>query len=146
MKSATGRLIPQPWPWSGRARVLVEHADEARGLALASALRGAGYAVAVCPGPESPEPCPLAGHEGCAIAHDADAVFFSLGLGSPATRDILQALKASFPVTPILVEATVDETAEWQDLLRGCDLVPPFVTPDQIVTLVGEALASRVGA
>ena len=145
MRAADRTLTPQPWPWSGRARVLVEHADEAAGLAFASALRRAGYAVAVCPGPESPDLCPLAGHEGCAIAHDADAVFFSLGLGGPATREILQALKTSFPNTPIVVEATAREAGEWRELVEGCELVPPSVTPDQLVTLVGDALTSRVG-
>jgi hypothetical protein len=145
MRSDAETLSPQPWPWSGHPRVLVEHPDRATSLAFATALRQAGYTVAVCPGPESQEPCPLAGHEGCAIAHDADAVFFSLGLGSPPAREILQALKTSFPATPILVEATPGEAAEWQELVRGCRLVPPSVIPDQLVLLVGEALASPVG-
>jgi hypothetical protein len=145
MRSHGETLSPQPWPWSGHPRVLVEHPDRATGLALATALRQRGYTVAVCPGPESSEPCPLAGHEGCAVAHDADAVFFSLGLGSPATREILQALKTSFPSTPIFVEATPGEVIEWEELVRGCTLVPPSVVPDQLVLLVDEALASGVG-
>jgi hypothetical protein len=145
MSSDTRRLSPQPWPWRGARRVLVEHPDREAGLALASALRGAGYAVAVCPGPESPDPCPLAGDEGCAAAHDADAVFFSLGLGSPAAREVLRALTTSLEDAPILVAATRDEADEWRELVRGCTVVSPSVPPYQLVRLVDAALAGGEG-
>jgi 4-carboxymuconolactone decarboxylase len=56
-------LKPQPWRW-GHPRVLVEHPDEAAGLEISSALRFAGYAVAVCPGPPGRGQCPLTGPEG----------------------------------------------------------------------------------
>lgn len=143
MRSQPRALSPQPWPWSGRARILVEHADEAAGLALASSLRHAGYAVAVCPGPESPDRCPLAGLHGCAIAHDADVVFFGLGLDSAATRDVLRALRASFPDTPVI--AAVDESwrDEWTELLHNCHVVAPPVAPEELVTIVDRALQSR---
>ncbi|HEU4529038.1 MAG TPA: hypothetical protein VFT80_14055 [Actinomycetota bacterium] len=139
----SGTLSPQPWPWRGRARVLVEHADPSAGLAFTSALRQAGYAVAVCPGPESSQRCPLAGEEGCAIAHDADAVFFALGFGTAAARQVLLSLKTSFPATPIFVEATARESAEWPELAAGCAVVAPAVAPDRLVALVGGALARR---
>ena len=86
MPSNATKSSPQPWPWVGQPRVLIEHPDESAGLALASILRQAGYAVAVCPGPEQSEHCPLTGPEGCAVAHGADVVVSSLGLERPEAR------------------------------------------------------------
>ena len=53
-------INPQTWRWS-HPRVLVEDPDEKAGLAIASGLRFAGYAVAVCPGPRGHGQCPLTG-------------------------------------------------------------------------------------
>jgi CheY-like chemotaxis protein len=118
---------PDPWPWVGQPRVLIEHSDDVTGLALASVLRGEGYAVAVCPGPAESERCPLAGPEGCAIAHGADVVVTALGLERPAGREVLEALRARLPGTPLVVAAD------------------SVVDPDWLRTSVREALAERAG-
>jgi hypothetical protein len=138
------KLSPQPWPWP-RPRVLIEHPDEAAGMALASSLRQAGYAVAVCPGPEYPERCPLTGPEGCAAAHGADVIVSGLGLEQPAARAALQALRMRCPVTPLIVEVTPDQEAKWHDLLSGCRLVAFPATPAQLVAVVDEELAAGDG-
>lgn len=141
MRSRSIRVNPQPWPWVGQPRVLIEHPDETAGLALASILRRAGYAVAVCPGPEREEHCPLTGPEGCAVAHGADVVVSSLGIGRPEAREVLRALRLRRPGTPLIVEVPPGENAEWQDVLEGCDLLPSPVVPEQLVASVQAALA-----
>ena len=134
-------MSPQPWPWVGQARVLIEHADESAGLALAAILREAGFAVAVCPGPEQPDRCPLTGPEGCAVAHGADAVVSSLGLERPETREVLLALRARYPKTPLVVEVATKPEPEWRYLVKGCELVVTPVAPEELVAVVRRALA-----
>ncbi len=137
-------LSPEPWQWPS-PRVLVEHPDEAAGLALASGLRRAGYAVAVCPGPEHSERCPLAGPEDCSVAHGADVIVSSLGLERPEARGVLAALRARCADTPLIVEVTAGQQAEYESLLDGCDLVLAPVGPAQLVAAVEGALAARRG-
>ncbi len=72
------RLDPGLWKWSG-PRVLIEDADLESGLATAWALRDAGYAVAICRGPEPDEFCPLVGPHDCALVVGADVVVSGLG-------------------------------------------------------------------
>lgn len=135
------KLSPQPWPWAGHPRVLIEHNDESVGMRLAAGLRQAGYAVAVCPGPAQSERCPLVGNEGCEIAHGADVIVSSLGLGSVQSRDVLQALRARCAGTPLVVEVAPGEDEEWHALLEGCQVVFSPVAPEQLVAAVDEALA-----
>lgn len=134
-------LSPEPWPWVGQPRVLVEHPDESEGLALAGALREAGYAVAVCPGPERSERCPLTGPEGCAVAHGADVVVAGLGLERPEGREVLEALRARCPSTPLVVLVPSDRDPKRGELLNGCELIGSPTDPAELVAAVGEALA-----
>lgn len=135
MQGQAVELNPQPWRWS-HPRVLVEHPDEAAGLAIASGLRYAGYAVAVCPGPGGHGRCPLTGPAGCAPAHDADLVVSSLGYEHKAAREVLQELRRRYPDTPLLVETPSDIDAELSELLDGCHQLPAPATPEQIVAAV----------
>lgn len=135
MDSRQPVLRPEPWAWQGR-RVLIEQGDEARADALAAALRLAGFAVAVCPGPEAGEHCPLAGDAGCAAAVGAHAVLSGLGLETPEAREALAALRRRVPETPLLVEADAAAVARWPELLEGCDVVAPSATPEELVAAV----------
>jgi DNA-binding response OmpR family regulator len=128
-------IDPQPWRWS-HPRVLIEHPDEAAGLAIASGLRFAGYAVAVCPGPQGHGQCPLTGPAGCAPAHDADLVVCSLGYEREAAREVLRELRTRYPDTPLMVEVPSDIDAEVRELLDGCHQLPASATPEQIVAAV----------
>jgi DNA-binding NtrC family response regulator len=138
----TGSLNPGPWPWPGRPRVLVESADDSLSLELTSALRKAGYGVAVCPGPLDHERCPLTGPEGCAIAHGADVVVSNLGLERAEAREVLQALRTRCADIPLVVEISPGQDEEWPELLRGCELVESPVAPDELVSAVTRALES----
>jgi len=128
-------LKPQPWRWS-HPRVLVEHPDEATGLAIASGLRFAGYAVAVCPGPAGHGRCPLTGPAGCAPAHDADLIVSSLGYEHDVAREVLRELRTRYPDTPLLVETPSNTGAGLRELLDGCHQLPAPATPEQIVAAV----------
>jgi hypothetical protein len=128
-------LNPQPWRWT-TPRVLVENPDEAAGLAIASGLRFAGYAVAVCPGPAGHGRCPLTGPAGCAPAHDADLVVGSLGYEQEAAREVLRELRTRYPDTPLIVEAPSEMDAGLRELLEGCHQLSAPASVEQIVAAV----------
>jgi len=128
-------LRPQPWRWN-HPRVLVEHPDERAGLDIASGLRYAGYAVAICPGPRGHAKCPLTGPAGCAPAHDADLVVCSLGVEREAAREILNELRTRYPDTPLLVEVPAEIDADTQALLEGCHRLPATASAEEIVAEV----------
>ncbi len=143
-QAKAAQLKPQPWRWS-HPRVLVEHPDEEAGLAIASGLRFAGYAVAVCPGPAGHGRCPLTGPAGCAPAHDADLVVSSLGYEHESAREVLRELRTRYPDTPLVVEAPSDMDASLRELLDGCHRLPAPATPEQIVAAV-QSLADHTAA
>lgn len=116
--------------------MLIEHTDEATGLAIASALRFAGYAVAVCPGPRGHGQCPLTGPAGCAPAHDADLLVCSLGYEREEAREVLRELRTRYPHTPFVVEVPSNIDAGLSELLDGCHELPAPATPEQIVAAV----------
>jgi hypothetical protein len=136
----TNGLSPEPWPWPGRPRVVVESDADWASLEVTSALRDAGYGVAVCPGPLEHERCPLAGPEGCAIAHGADVVVSSLGLARPESREVLKALRGRCAHVPLVVGASPAEAEEWPELLEGCELVHSPLAADEVVAAVARAL------
>lgn len=118
-------LRPEPWRWN-RPRVLVEHGDESAGLAIASALRHAGYAVAVCAGPHEQGQCPLTGTEGCAVAQEADVVVSCLDFERPEGQEVLDALRARCPDVPLVLPS-------------------PAAAPGEIVAAVKDAVGRRGG-
>src|SRR5581483_9004195 len=96
MAKSTRKLRPQPWDWP-HPRVLLELPEGDGNGDRIAALRGAGYSVAVCPGPRDGSHCPLAGDDGCAVADEADIVVSSLGLHRPVARETLAALRKRLP-------------------------------------------------
>ena len=143
MRLRGANLSPQPWPWSGHPRILIEHTQQSAGMSLATGLRQAGYAVAICPGPAQSERCPLTGDDGCEAAHGADVIVSSLGLGTPQTREVLQGLRARCAGTPLIVEIAPEEKEKWSDLLEGCEVVVSPVGPDELLAVVREVLATQ---
>ena len=142
MRSRARRLSPQPWPWIGARRVLVEHPDESRGMALVSALREAGYAVALCPGPTESERCPLLDCEGCAVTEGADAVVSCLDFDEAEAREVLRALRLQRPSTPVVVGSSA-EPAESSSSLLKADAVVSDGAPRRVVAAVHEVLAGN---
>jgi hypothetical protein len=137
-------IDPQPWRW-GHPRVLIEHPDEAAGLAIASGLRFVGYAVGVCPGPRGHGQCPLTGPAGCAPAHDADLVVCSLGYEREVAREVLRELRTRYPDTPLMVEVPSDIDADLLELLDGCHRLPTPASAEQVVAAV-QSLSGHAAA
>ena len=141
MEARAVSVRPQPWRWS-RPRVLIEHPDEAAGLAIASGLRLAGYAVAVCPGPHEQGQCPLTGPEGCITARDADLVVGCLGYEDAVAQEVLHALRARCPDVPLVVELPADVSTDWAGRLDDCRVLAAPATPEQIVAAARELLGT----
>ena len=137
-------LRPQAWDWPG-PRVLLEQSSREEMPARIEALRRAGYAVAVCPGPTAGDRCPLAGDEGCAAAHGADVIVSSLGLESVEAREALAALRTRLPRLPVLVEADAVAASRWPELVREGDRLEPDIAPSELVERVETAIAKGVG-
>lgn len=135
-------LRPQAWEWP-HPRVLLEQPDSDETRARVDALRRAGYAVAVCPGPTADDRCPLAGDEGCVAARDADVVVSSLGLGMELGREPLVALRERLPDLPVLVEAAAEAASRWPDLVRPGERLEPGIAPAELVERVGLAIAEE---
>ena len=133
-------LRPQAWEWPG-PRVLLEQPDREETPARVDALRRAGYAVAVCPGPTLEDRCPLAGDEGCVAAHGADVVVSSLGLETVEAREALAGLRMRLPRVPVLVEVAAAAAARWPELVPESDRLEPGIAPAALVERVEAAIA-----
>ena len=140
MAKSTRKLRPQPWDWP-HPRVLLELPEGDGNGDRIAALRGAGYSVAVCPGPRDGSHCPLAGDDGCAVADEADIVVSSLGLHRPVARETLAALRKRLPELPVLVEAPMDEAQRWPELVRDGERLEPGLSAPELVARVDSALA-----
>lgn len=134
-KARGDSINPQTWRWS-HPRVLVEDPDEEAGLAIASGLRFAGYAVGVCRGPRGHGQCPLTGPAGCAPAHDADLVVCNLGYEREVAREVLRELRTRYPSTTLLVVVPPEIDADLREVLDSCHQLPAGATPEQVVAAV----------
>ena len=127
---------------SGRARVLVENADGAEQWACEGILGRAGYEVAVCGGPDAHgAPCPLVERGECDLAAGADVIVNGFRLAEPRNQDVIRALRAHRPGTPLVVEAAVQEIERHADVLQGCTVASFPMTTAGLLEEVGEALA-----
>lgn len=136
-------LGQQRWPWPERPRVVVEDADRVRGLETATALRRAGYAVAVCRGPfESPEGralCPLERLEECLLVDDADVVVWRLATRTKG-QGVLEGLLRRRGGRGLVVELESEEADRRRGDLQDCDVIPAAASPETIVDAVGKVL------
>lgn len=133
-------LRPQAWDWPG-PRVLLEQPYREDTRARVDALRRAGYAVAICPGPTEEDRCPLGGDEGCAAARSADVVVSSLGLETSEAREALAALHTCLPRRRVLVEADAEAAARWPELVDEEDRLEPGLAPSELVERVAAEIA-----
>jgi hypothetical protein len=134
----------QPWPYTERPRVLIEHHQPDAALELATAIRQAGCTVGICRGPDATaDPatrCPLHRLEPCIAVEGADLVVTALDLEEEEGRQVLRGLRTRYPSTPLVVAATVGETLDLGELLEGCTVVPVDAEPEQVAAAVHGAL------
>ena len=142
-----GRSAAQPdWGERGeRPRVVVENPDFGIGFAVERVLENAGYEVAVCGGPDNlaRHECPLVFTGACSLVSGADVVVHSLNPDRSEHAEVLRALRAKHPDTPIVVEVPGPSAARHAGLLDGCVVVPFPASRESLVGAVEEALAQR---
>ena len=138
---------PGSWsPRTGRPRVLLEDPDGAILAVTDSFLVGEGFDVATCGGPEAMgrRSCPLLSQGRCDLVEQADVVYTSLQWHHAQSRDVLQALRARHPRTPVVVEMTQPHVERFRDLLQGCYLVRVPAGRKAKVAAIRRALAGGV--
>jgi hypothetical protein len=140
MKKRPETIVLGPWRFDQRPRVLIEHPDAEAGLELATALRGAGCAVAICRGPhasgDEPTRCPLHGLEPCAVVEGADVVVTALGFDRDEARGVLHGLRLRYPSRPLVVEVALADALALQEELAGCTVLPEDAAPERVVAAV----------
>lgn len=117
---------PGSWPpRTGRPRVLLEDPDGAILAVTESFLVREGFDVATCGGPEEMgrRSCPLVSQGRCHLAQEADVVYTNLRWQHAPSRDVLHALRACHPRTPVVVETTQPLMERFRDLMQGSHLV-----------------------
>jgi hypothetical protein len=116
------------------------------GSPVIEGLRGAGFAVAVCPGPAAGNAggprCPLVEHGECPLVEGADVVLWGLGLEAEESRRELRTLRARRPRLPVVVRASAAQAARWPQLLVGMRLVEPSAPAEELVEAVIEEARS----
>jgi CheY-like chemotaxis protein len=133
-------IDPGPWRFSQHPRVLIEHDDPEAGLDLAVALRAAGYAVAICSGPDAAaDPatrCPLHQLEPCAVVAGADVVVTALDLDHDEAREVVHGLRTRYPSIPLVVEVSIADAPALENELAGCTVVPRGTDAGRVVAAV----------
>jgi hypothetical protein len=99
-------LIPKPWPWRDRPRVLLEHEDPLAASHWALRLARRGYAVGICHGPHDGAACPLVAGDGCPAVEGADVVVSALSAEHEA---VVAALRRHRPQLPLVAGAPVPD-------------------------------------
>ncbi len=136
-----------PPNWDGEARkirVLVETSDRAERSAITAELTAAGFDTVSCGGPYSLHggECALVAGGACPAAAGADAIFHRLNPANPANREVLVALKRTYPRTPIVVEIPQPDLRRFADALDGCNiLLMPAHAPAMVAAIRGAVKA-----
>ena len=126
--------------------MLVESSDAVEQWALETAMEDAGYEVAVCDGPSfHGAPCPLVRTGDCPLAGGADVIVNRFRLSEPANQDVVRAVRARWPETPVVVEAMPQERDRNAELLADCQVVPGPQSTVGLLAAVHDALTEAAG-
>ena len=128
--------------------MLIEHSEPNEALALATAIRSAGCAIAVCCGPdaraERPTRCPLHRLEPCLAVEGADVVVTVLDFQREDAREVLHGLRLRYPQTPVVAAVTVQQSLDLAAELEGCVVVPLDAEHARVVEAVIEAMPPSI--
>lgn len=138
-----------PPNWGARSqklKVLVETSDGAERWAITEELKAAGFDTVSCGGPYSLHrgECPLVAGGACPAAASADAIFHRLNPANPANREILVALKRTYPDTPIVVEIPQPDLRRFADELDACDIVLTPADAPAMVAAIRRAVTAPI--
>ncbi len=111
----------------------------------ADALRGAGYAVEVCGGPQQ-EPCPVLGSLPCPLVDRADVLVYDAWAagGSEAGRRLVSEVRETYPDLPVVL-TSVDPRLKWvaSEGPHRVIPVPADASPADLLAAVETALADQ---
>ena len=96
-------------------RAVVVNRDPQVGELQADALRGVGYEVELCGGPQQ-DPCPVLGGLPCPLADRADILIYDAWVvgGGAAARSLVAEVRETYPDLPIVL-TSVDTALDWID-------------------------------
>ena len=128
-----------------RPRVVVEAPTSPWHWLVKEAQSLTAFDVQFCSGPagRSDHQCPLVAGSRCPLVEQADVVITGLGLDDPQTREIVAALRAEFPATPLVVLAKQGEARRLRELLADCNVIPFPWTAQKMAAAVSSALEAR---
>lgn len=129
---------------AGWLRLLIENADHRVRRERHELFRMHGFEVASCGGPRRlDDGCPLAEGRGCPLVDDADVVLFDLDLDRDDEVAVFDALRATRPALPVVIEVPFWMARRHRRRLDGCKVIPPFDAGRLLRGATGEARDPR---
>lgn len=122
-------------------RVLIEHEDLERRHALMEQFLARGFDAMSCGGPRVlPDAmCSLVVDGRCPLVAVADVILYDLDLDDGAEKAVYDAIRATYPMLPVVLELPWATTSRHREDLVGAIVIPPFDT-DHLVQVVDDAL------
>ena len=153
MRRPLGEDFARGWPDGAQdgesgPLVLFESPDGAEAHAAWKVLRGHGYRMTWCPGPQggfSPR-CALSATGHCQLVDEADAVVSSLELRDPLCGEVVRALDAQASETPVVVVAPRGSAARWAEEAPDCEVVAGPLSTRVLVRALSVARAPKAPA
>ena len=150
MRRPLGEDFARGWPNEAQdddsePLVLFESPDGAEAHAAWKVLRGNGYRMTWCPGPQggfSPR-CALSAAGHCRLVDEADAVVSSLDLRDPQCEEVVRALDAQASETPVVVVAPRGSAARWAEEVPDCEVVGGPLSTKVLVRALSVARAPK---
>ena len=125
-------------------RVMIEETDFAKQAALASILRGCGYSVLTCDGPDAKDhQCSLVELGHCDGVAQADVVVHSMRPNDPRNRAVLQEILTRHAEIPVIVEAPRPYVESRPEDFEGCTVVFQPMTRQVLIDAVESVLGNR---
>jgi hypothetical protein len=139
--------LPRWDPGTVHPRVLVEAEDAVERWAVVSALKRASINAIGCGGPNRLHSgvCPAVAGGTCSAAQDADVVFYRFDPRLAECREVLLALRRSYPAKPIVVEIPEAEARQLGEVMAGYRLVGMPASSESLVGAITAALAAASG-
>jgi hypothetical protein len=148
-----GEDFARGWPdelhdEGGAPLVLFESPDGAEAHAAWKLLRRNGYRMTWCPGPQggfSPE-CALSATGHCPLVDEADAVVSALDLRDPLCEEVVRALDAQAPETPVVVVSEKRSMAHWAEEAPDCEVIAGPLSSKVMIRALSVARAAATAS
>jgi CheY-like chemotaxis protein len=126
-------------------RVLVVHRDPAIAAQMSESLRGAGYEIEMCGGPEQ-EPCPVAVDLPCPLVDRADVLVYDAWVAGDeaASHHLVTGLRELYVDLPVVL-TSVDPGVQWAEQEGEHRVIPLGSSPTdaELVAAVEQAVGDQ---